>query len=392
MAAPVTARRAEATATAVRRRFTSPLHDPRTAAVLGIALGISFTICFVTGVLSHLIQQPPGWFGWPPRPAGLYRVTQGLHVATGIATVPLLLVKLWVVYPKLWTWPPARGAAHALERLSLVPLVAGGVFLLFSGVANVAGWYPWDFFFPAAHYWASWITIGALVVHVGAKAGVARASLRRRSRVAGPERPSVPGGLTRRQLLGTTAAASVVLTLATIGQTFTPLGALAGLAQRRPGIGPQGLPVNKTARSAGVLDLARDPDFRLVIAGRVDRPLALSLADLRAMDQHTAVLPIACVEGWSATATWTGVPVRELLVEAGLVDLDRAVDVESLQPGGRYRRSRLEPSHAADPDTILAMAVNGEPLHIDHGYPVRLVGPNRPGVMQTKWVSKLVVG
>jgi DMSO/TMAO reductase YedYZ molybdopterin-dependent catalytic subunit len=279
--------------------------------------------------------------------------------------------------------------AHALERLSLVPLVAGSLFVLFSGVANVARWYPWEFFFPAAHYWAAWITVGALIVHIGAKASVVRASLMR----PGPqgEAPAPAGSLTRRQLLGATAGASLVLTLATVGQTLTPLGSLARLAQRRPGVGPQGLPVNKTARSAGVLDRAVDPAYRLVVDGRVSRPLALSIDELVAMAPHTVDLPIACVEGWSATATWTGVRVRDLLAEAGAAGVDRMVDVESLQPRGRYRRSRLEPDHAADPDTILALRLDGEPLHIDHGYPVRLLGPNRPGVLQTKWVSRLEV-
>jgi DMSO/TMAO reductase YedYZ molybdopterin-dependent catalytic subunit len=373
----------------VAGRFTSPLHDPRTASWLGLALGVSFAVCFATGVLSHLIQQPPDWFDWPSRPAGLYRVTQGLHVATGIATIPLLLVKLWVVYPKLWAWPPVRSVAHALERLSLLPLVAGSLFLLFSGVANVARWYPWEFFFPAAHYWASWITVGALVLHIGAKVGVVRANL------AGPgsesEARPQPGTLTRRQLLGATAGASLVLTLTTIGQTLTPLGSLARLAQRRPGVGPQGLPINKTARSAGVLDIAVDPAYRLVIDGHVSRPLALSLDDLEALPQHTVDLPIACVEGWSATATWTGVRVRDVLAQAGAAGSDRTVDVESLQPQGRYRRSQLNPDHTADPDTLLALRLNEEPLHIDHGYPVRLIGPNRPGVMQTKWVTRLEV-
>jgi len=55
------------------QRFTSPLHETRIAAILGIALGVSFTICFLTGLLSHLIQHPPSWFHLPARPAGLYR-------------------------------------------------------------------------------------------------------------------------------------------------------------------------------------------------------------------------------------------------------------------------------------------------------------------------------
>jgi DMSO/TMAO reductase YedYZ molybdopterin-dependent catalytic subunit len=47
--------------------------------------------------------------------------------------------------------------------------------------------------------------------------------------------------------------------------------------------------------------------------------------------------------------------------------------------------------HAADPDTLLALALNGEPLALDHGFPVRLIGPNRPGVLQTKWVARVEV-
>jgi DMSO/TMAO reductase YedYZ molybdopterin-dependent catalytic subunit len=65
--------------------------------------------------------------------------------------------------------------------------------------------------------------------------------------------------------------------------------------------------------------------------------------------------------------------------------------VESLQPAGLYRTSVLTAAQARDPVTLLAFEVNGEPLHIDHGFPVRLIGPNRPGVMQTKWVGRLVV-
>jgi DMSO/TMAO reductase YedYZ molybdopterin-dependent catalytic subunit len=67
-------------------------------------------------------------------------------------------------------------------------------------------------------------------------------------------------------------------------------------------------------------------------------------------------------------------------------------EVVSLQrPGSAYATSDLNRYHAADPDTILALEVNGESLSLDHGFPLRLVGPNRPGVMQTKWVTRVVV-
>ncbi len=150
------------------------MHDERTAAWLGIALGVTFTICFTTGLWSHIQQNPPSWFEPIARPAGLYRFTQGLHVATGIATIPLLLAKLWVVYPKLLQRPIFSGLASLLERLSLIPLIGGGIFLLFTGFANINLWYPWPFNFRTSHYWVAWITIGALVVHIGAKFSITR--------------------------------------------------------------------------------------------------------------------------------------------------------------------------------------------------------------------------
>src|SRR5439155_8581405 len=66
--------------------FTSALRSERLTSQLGLWLGIAFGICFVTGFLSHAIQHPPSWFAWPARPVGLYRLTQGVHVATGLAT------------------------------------------------------------------------------------------------------------------------------------------------------------------------------------------------------------------------------------------------------------------------------------------------------------------
>jgi Oxidoreductase molybdopterin binding domain len=380
------------------------LRDPRTAAWLGAALGIAFGVCFATGVWSHLAQNPPGWY--PPRPAGLYRITQGVHVVTGTAAIPLLVAKLWVVHRHLFARPPVRSALHAVERLALLPLVGGAVFQLMSGTANVARWYPWGFFFPKAHYWVAWITIGALVVHVGAKAATTRDAFRRRPRPAavpgapyeGDAAPEVApppvgvaaGSTDRRAFLAGVALASGALVVATAGGTVSPLSRVSVLAQRRPGFGPQGLPVNKTAVGADVVDVARDPEYRLEIDGAVRRPLSLTRADLLARPQRHATLPIACVEGWSASAEWGGVPVRELLALAGARE-DVDVTVESLQPSGLYRASVLTARQAADPDTLLALTLRGEALHIDHGYPARLVGPNRPGVAQTKWVQCLVV-
>jgi DMSO/TMAO reductase YedYZ molybdopterin-dependent catalytic subunit len=277
--------------------------------------------------------------------------------------------------------------AHAVERISLVPLVAGGLFLLFSGVANVARWYPYPFFFPSAHYWTAWLTIGAMIAHIGAKASLTRDALRRDP----PAEMAPARSSDRRAFLGGVAATTGLVALAVAGGTVRPLSRFAALAQRRPAEGPQGLPVNKTAGGAGVVKLARDPAYRLQVEGNVRRPLSLSLDELSALPQHEAELPIACVEGWSRSARWRGVRVRDLLAMAGASATAAGVEVESLQRSGRYRRSTLNSSHVDDHETLLALELNGEPLHLDHGYPVRLIAPNLPGVLQTKWVGRLVV-
>lgn len=372
-------------------RPRSRLHDERTAAVLGVALGVCLTVCFFTGLFSHYAQNPPPWFRLPARPAGLYRATQSLHVATGIASIPLLIAKLWVVYPKLFAWPPLRDVAHLFERVSLVPLIGGSLFLVATGLSNVNIWRPWQFGFRPGHYWAAWITIGALVVHAGAKWATTRRVLRRGGAPPQPGELGVApdGAMTRRGFLGTVLAASGLLTLFTVGQTVAPLRRLALLAPRRPNVGPQGFPVNRTARSVGLdhVDLAA---YRLVVDGRVRRRLELTYDELRRLPQHEATLPIACVEGWSTVQRWRGVRVRDLLATAGAPAHAEATAV-SLQRSPRLKTADVNRWHAHDRDTLLALDVNGEPLSADHGFPVRLVGPDRPGVLQTKWVGRLVV-
>jgi hypothetical protein len=89
-------------------------------------------------LLSHLIQHSPDWFFRPSRPAGLYRVTQGLHVISGIASIPLLLAKLWSVFPKLFSMPLIHSLPHALEWLSVLVLSASAFFEVTTGLLNIA--------------------------------------------------------------------------------------------------------------------------------------------------------------------------------------------------------------------------------------------------------------
>jgi len=193
-------------------------------------------------------------------------------------------------------------------------------------------------------------------------------------------------GLSRRGFLLTVGAASGVLTLVTVGQTLPGFRRLALLAPRDPG----DRPVNRSARNAGVLDAAQSSDYRLRVEGRVSTPLTLTLDELRALPSRSAELPIACVEGWSASGTWSGVRVRHLL---DLVGAPRGSDVvvTSLQPSGPYRVTVLQSNFADDDRTLLALGLSGEPLSLDHGFPCRVIAPDRPGVLQTKWVASLEV-
>ncbi|GIJ43848.1 molybdopterin-binding protein [Virgisporangium aliadipatigenens] len=363
-------------------RFTSALRSPWLVSRLGLWLALAIGVCFATGLYSHALQHPAWWFTFPTRPVSLYRVTQGVHVATGLAAIPLLAAKLWSVYPRLFALPPVRDAAHALERAGIAALVAGTLFEFVTGVLNVARVYGlMPFYFPAAHYRAAWLVVGGLLLHVAVKLPLIRAAL------TGPPPAPAPDGVSRRALFGFVGAAGIAVTAATLGQTLRPLAGLSVLAPRDPRIGPQGLPVNRTAAAAGVRTTAEE--YRLEVAGPA-RTLRLSLADLAALPQHTATLPIACVEGWSANGVWSGVRVTDLVRAVGGTR-DSGVTVESLQRAGRYRVSTLDSAQAADPLALLALRLGGEPLHPDHGYPLRLIAPNRPGVLQTKWVGRIEV-
>lgn len=378
------------------KSFPSPLHHPRVATVIGRWLGIAVTICFLTGLLSHFEQQPPSWLDIPTRPASLYRVTQGLHVLTGTVSVPLLLAKLWTVYPKLFEklpWPPSRKLVSTVfERASIAVLVAAMALELFIGFLNTLQWYPWPFPFKQTHYALAWIIIGALLVHLAIKLPLITANWRatpadRTPVPAGPvSLPPATTGLSRRGLFRTVIGAGTVVGIASVGQSVPAFGPIAVLAPRKPNVGPQGLPVNRTAKDAGVT--AVEADWRFTVNG--PDLLSYSLDELRALPQSRSDLSIACVEGWSQGARWEGIRIKDLLKLCGAPE-GSSLRVVSMEKGGFYATSELPPNFAADPLTLLALKLNGDDLDLDHGFPARIIAPNRPGVLQTKWVHRLEV-
>jgi len=107
------------------------------------------------------------------------------------------------------------------------------------------------------------------------------------------------------------------------------------------------------------------------------------------MEQVTADLPIACVEGWSTTQAWTGVRLSELARMAGAEE-GAEMQVRSVQPAGVLRQATLTGDQVAAKDSLLALKVNGADLSLDHGFPARIIVPALPGVHNTKWVGKMV--
>jgi DMSO/TMAO reductase YedYZ molybdopterin-dependent catalytic subunit len=399
--------------------WRSPLRGPWLTSLLGAVLLASMPVVIVTGLLSYVAygdQARPrdvGWlhlpmFDWPTDPAWLFRLTQGLHVGLGLVLVPIVLAKLWSVVPRLFAWPPARSVAQVLERLTLLMLVGGLLFEIVTGVLNIQYDYVFGFSFYTAHYYGAWVFIVGFVSHVALKLPTMLRSLRSRSlleelrtrRADTTPEPADPDGLvaadpaaptmSRRGLFALVGGGSLLTLALTAGQTIGgPTRQLALLLPRGldTGDGPQDFPVNKTAEAAGVDAAATGSTWRLTLEAEGTR-LTLDRAQLQAMAQHTAVLPIACVEGWSTTQTWTGVRLRDLAARVGIGEPAGAF-VRSLQEQGAFKAASLNAGQVGHADALLALRVNGVDLSPDHGFPARVIVPAMPGVLNTKWVASI---
>jgi DMSO/TMAO reductase YedYZ molybdopterin-dependent catalytic subunit len=381
-------------------------------------------------------------FSWPTHPSWLYRVDQGVHVTLGLALLPVVLAKLWSVLPRLFAWPPVRSLAQILERVSLVMLVGGVLFEFATGILNIQNYYVFPFSFYTAHLYGAWVFIAGFVIHVALKfprmlTGLRSRSLRRELHTplsqtrpedpdtaapdpvepdtlepdrAEPEatRPGAQGlrsaaprtveglraarprapTISRRGLLAAIGGASLTLAGLVVGQS------VGGWTRRTSLFGPRGLsataphylPVNRTAASIGLTAADVGPGYRLTLTGA--RTVTLTQAELLRLPQRTVELPIACVEGWSVAARWTGVRLADLARLAG-TPAPAGAQVDSIQQVGAFKSAVLSASQVADPQSLLAVTLNGHVLPWDHGYPARTIIPNAPGVHNTKWVSKI---
>jgi DMSO/TMAO reductase YedYZ molybdopterin-dependent catalytic subunit len=400
--------------------WRSPLRGQWLTSLLGLVLLCGLPIVAVTGFLSYAAYNPrlpgndetPGapllkffLFSWPAQPSWLYRVDQATHITLGLALAPVVLAKLWSVLPKLFSWPPVRSPAHALERLSLVMIVGGALFEGVTGILNIQNFYIVPSFYTA-HLYGGWVFIAGFVIHVILKFPQMRAGLRSRSlyrelrtplaqthpenldpaglRAPAPQAPTI----SRRGLLAAVGGAALMLAGLEVGQSiggwtrWTALFGPRGLSVAQSGT----LPVNTTAAEIGLTDADVGDAYRLTLTGA--QTVTLTREQVLALPQHTVVLPIACVEGWSAAASWTGVRLDDLARLAG-VGRPALARVESIERAGPFRQADLSGAQVNDPRSLLALRVNGADLSRDHGYPARTIIPDVPGVHNTKWVDKI---
>ncbi len=413
-----------------RRSFwRSPIRGPWLTSMFGLILLVSIPVVFATGLLSYAAYNPDlspvndetrgkgllGFylFSWPTHPVWLYRLNQGAHVTLGLILVPILLFKLWSVLPKLFEWPPLRSPAHALERLSLFLLVGGVVFEFATGILDIQTWYKFPGSFYPLHFYGAWVFTAGFVVHVTLKLPVMIRALRSRSLIGelrtglaqmrpeppdagylAPVEPAEPT-ISRRGLLAFAGAGSALIAILAVGQSLGgPLRRTALLAPHGQDVsgGPGDFQVNRTAASVGIKESETGAAWRLTLLNDSrpgHPPVVLRRDALLRVEQHTARLPIACVEGWSTDdQAWSGVRLRDLAWLAG-VTRPVSVLVRSLQRGGAFSQAVLSADQIMDPDSLLALRVNGADLSPDHGYPARVIVPANPGVHNTKWVTSL---
>ncbi|MBB4214026.1 DMSO/TMAO reductase YedYZ molybdopterin-dependent catalytic subunit [Rhizobium sp. BK212] len=137
----------------------------------------------------------------------------------------------------------------------------------------------------------------------------------------------------------------------------------------------------------------RFSSWRLEVGGLVDKPMQLSLAELKALPARTQITRHDCVEGWSAIGKWTGVPLGALLQAAGLKPEARYIvfhcadEYEKTLDGSGWYYESIDLVDAFHPQTILAHTMNGRDLEVAHGAPLRLRVERQLGYKQAKYLT-----
>ncbi len=129
-------------------------------------------------------------------------------------------------------------------------------------------------------------------------------------------------------------------------------------------------------------------DWRLTVDGMVARPASFSLGELRSYPSRSQITHLACEEGWSFIAEWTGVPLTHVLETVGILPQAKYVVYFSTQP--RWWDS-VDMADALHPQTLVTYGMNGDDLPAGNGGPLRLRVPRQLGYKSVKYITRLTV-
>jgi DMSO/TMAO reductase YedYZ molybdopterin-dependent catalytic subunit len=129
-------------------------------------------------------------------------------------------------------------------------------------------------------------------------------------------------------------------------------------------------------------------EWRLGVDGMVARPASFSLAELKGFPRSTQITLIACEEGWSYIAEWSGVPLAHILNLVGALPQARYVVYRSIQPDWW---ESIDMADALHPQTLLTLGMNGGELPVPFGGPLRLRVPRQLGYKNVKYITSLTI-
>jgi DMSO/TMAO reductase YedYZ molybdopterin-dependent catalytic subunit len=132
-------------------------------------------------------------------------------------------------------------------------------------------------------------------------------------------------------------------------------------------------------------------EFRLKVGGQVDNPVELSLADLERLGCVEHITMHHCIQGWSGIAKWGGVPMKKLIELVRPKPDARVVGFfsfgDALYGGAYYDTQMLE--NVLKAECLLATRMNGKPLPLVYGAPLRLRVENQLGYKMVKWIERI---
>jgi DMSO/TMAO reductase YedYZ molybdopterin-dependent catalytic subunit len=129
-------------------------------------------------------------------------------------------------------------------------------------------------------------------------------------------------------------------------------------------------------------------DWRLTVDGMVARPASFSLSDLRSFPARSQITHVACEEGWSYIAEWTGVPLTHILDLAGAHAQARYVVYRCIQPDWW---ESIDMADALHPQTLVTYAMNGADLPVRFGGPLRMRVPRQLAYKSLKYINSLTL-